>query len=198
MRSVVVGGGVAGLAAAVQLAADGATVLLIESRDTLGGRVRLRDSGNWLLDPGLHLLRRKGPLNQLLRKLRAPRVLGTKWAYGGMLEIGGDGNLAMTALTTMSLDSEVTDKPGQLVIPRGGWSSLVGRLIVAANQLDVMFEIGKSVESLSLGTDGRIRSANIAGNDVECDAIILAVPPVESARLLETAGLDASSLRQCT
>ena len=198
MRSVVVGGGVAGLAAAVQLAADGATVLLIESRDTLGGRVRLRDSGSWLLDPGLHLLRRKGPLNQLLRKLRAPRVLGTKWAYGGMLEIGGDGNLAMTALTTMSLDSEVIDKPGQLVIPRGGWSSLVGRLVVAANQLDVMFEVGKSVESLSLGTDGRIRSANIAGNDVECDAIILAVPPVESARLLETAGLDASSLRQCT
>ena len=120
MRSVVVGGGVAGLAAAVQLAADGATVILIDSRDTLGGRVRLRDSGNWLLDPGLHLLRRKGPLNQLLRKLRAPRVLGPKWAHGGMLEIGG-GNLAMTALTTMSLDSEVTDKPGQLVIPRGGW-----------------------------------------------------------------------------
>mgnify|MGYP002524922349 FL=1 len=52
MRSVVVGGGVAGLAAAVQLAADGATVLLIESRDTLGGRVRLRDSGSWLLEIG--------------------------------------------------------------------------------------------------------------------------------------------------
>ena len=155
MRSVVVGGGVAGLAAAVQLAADGATVLLIESRDTLGGRVRLRDSGNWLLDPGLHLLRRKGPLNQLLRKLRAPRVLGTKWAYGGMLEIGGDGNLAMTALTTMSLDSEVSDKPGQLVIPRGGWSSLVGRLIVAANQLDVMFEIGKRARRVAVSWDGR-------------------------------------------
>ena len=197
MRSVVIGGGVAGLAAAVQLAADGATVLLVESRDTLGGRVRLRDSGEWLLDPGLHLLRRKGPLNQLLRKLRAPRVLGSKWPQDGMLEIGGDGKSAMTALATMSLGSEEVRRPGQLVIPRGGWSSLVGRLIVGANQLDVMFDTGKSAESILLGADGRVRSVRIADNDVECDAVILAVPPAESARLLESAGLDASPLWQC-
>ena len=79
MRSVVVGGGVAGLAAAIQLAADGHEVLLAEQRDTLGGRVRMREKSRWLLDPGLHLLRRKGAMNQLLRKLRAPRVLGPRW-----------------------------------------------------------------------------------------------------------------------
>jgi len=84
------------------------------------------------------------------------------------------------------------------VIPRGGWSSLVGRLIVAANQLDVMFDIGRSAESLSLGTGGRISSVRIAGDEIECDEVVLAVPPTESARLLESAGLDASDLRRCT
>ncbi len=197
MRSVVIGGGVAGLAAAVQLAADGSTVLLVESRDTLGGRVRMRDSGTWLLDPGLHLMRRKGPLNQLLRKLRSPRVLGPRWNHREMLAIDADASQALTALATMSMDAEGM-KRSEFVIPRGGWSSLVGRLIVAANQLDVMFDIGRSAESLSLGTDGRISSVRIAGDEIECDEAVLAVPPAESARLLESAGLDASDLRRCT
>ena len=68
MRVVVVGGGLSGLSAAIQLAVDGAEVILVESNETLGGRVRLRDTGDWIIDPGLHLLRSKGPLNQLLRK----------------------------------------------------------------------------------------------------------------------------------
>ncbi|HIC75183.1 MAG TPA: FAD-dependent oxidoreductase, partial [Candidatus Poseidoniales archaeon] len=44
MRVVVVGGGVAGLSAAIQLAAEGASVFLVESKDILGGRVRLQDA----------------------------------------------------------------------------------------------------------------------------------------------------------
>lgn len=197
MRSIVIGGGVAGLAAAVQLAADGSTVLLIESKDTLGGRVRMRDSGNWLLDPGLHLMRRKGPLNQLLRKLRAPRVLGSRWNHREMLAIDADAGQALTVLATMSMDAEGVKVP-EFVIPRGGWSSLVGRLIVSANQLDVMFDVGSSVEELVLGQDGRLASVRVSGNDIECDEVVLAIPPSESARLLESAGLDASELRRCT
>jgi len=197
MRSIVIGGGVAGLAAAVQLAADGSTVLLVESKDTLGGRVRMRDSGNWLLDPGLHLMRRKGPLNQLLRKLRAPRVLGSRWNHREMLAIDVDASQALSVLATMSMDTEGVKIP-EFVIPRGGWSSLVGRLIVSANQLDVMLDVGSSVEALVLGPDGRLASVRVSGNDIECDEVVLAVPPSESARLLESAGLDASELRRCT
>jgi hypothetical protein len=197
MRSIVIGGGVAGLAAAVQLAADGSTVLLVESKDTLGGRVRMRDSSSWLLDPGLHLLRRKGPFNQLLRKLRAPRVLGPRWNHREMLAIDTDASQALTALATMSIGAEGAKRP-EFVVPRGGWSSLVGRLIVAANQLDVMFDVGSPVEALTLGSDGRLASVRVSGNDIECDEAVLAVPPSESARLLESAGLDASELRRCT
>jgi len=197
MRSIVIGGGVAGLAAAVQLAADGSTVLLVESKDTLGGRVRMRDSGSWLLDPGLHLMQRKGPLNQLLRKLRAPRVLGSRWNPREMLAIDADANQALTVLATMSMDAEGVKIP-EFVIPRGGWSSLVGRLIVSANQLDVMLDVGNSVEALVLGPNGRLASVRVSGNDIKCDEVVLAVPPSETARLLESAGLDASELRRCT
>ena len=157
----------------------------------------MRDSGNWLLDPGLHLLRRKGPLNQLLRKLRSPRVLGPRWNHKEILTIDADASQALTALATMSMGTEEVKRP-EFVIPRGGWSSLVGRLIVAANQLDIMFDIGRSAESLSLGTGDRISSVRIAGDEIECDEVVLAVPPAESARLLESAGLDASDLRRCT
>jgi hypothetical protein len=197
MRSIVIGGGVAGLAAAVQLAADGSTVLLVESKDTLGGRVRMRDSGSWILDPGLHLMRRKGPLNQLLRKLRAPRVLGSRWNNREILAIDSDASQALTALATMSMDAEVIKIP-EFVIPRGGWSSLVGRLIVSTNQMDVMLDVGSSAEALVLGPDGKLASVRISGNDIECDEVILAVPPSEASRLLESAGLDTSELRRCT
>ena len=197
MRGIVVGGGVAGLAAAVQLASDGSTVLLVEPKDTLGGRVRMRDSSSWMLDPGLHLLRRKGPLNQLLRKLRAPRVLGPRWNHREMLAIDADQSEALTALATMSVGSEEVKRP-EFVLPRGGWSSLVGRLILAANQLDVMLDTGSTAEAINLGSDGRLSSVRVSGNDVECDEVVLATPPVESARLLESAGLDASTLRRCT
>ncbi len=197
MRSVVVGGGVAGLAAAIQLAADGHEVMLAEQRDTLGGRVRIREKSRWLLDPGLHLLRRKGAMNQLLRKLRAPRVLGPRWNVHNFNPIGCDKRRALGALTTMSTDL-APDKIPHFVIPRGGWSSLVGRMIAAANQVGVTFGSGSTAESLSLDTSGKLSSIRISGKQIECDTVVLATSPSISARLLETAELDATTLSACT
>ena len=197
MRSIVIGGGVAGLAAAIQLAADGHEVMLVERRDTLGGRVRMREKSRWLLDPGLHLLRRKGAMNQLLRKLRAPRVLGPRWDERNFNPIGCDNRRALAALTTMSKEL-MPDKTPQFVIPRGGWSSLVGRMIAAANQVGVTFDSGSTAESLNLDSSGRVSSVRISGKDIECDAVVLAPPPSVSARLLESAGLDTSPLDACT
>lgn len=56
--AVVIGGGLAGLAAAVSLARHGVQVLLLESKKFLGGRVysiRDRDTGDWI-DNGQHAL----------------------------------------------------------------------------------------------------------------------------------------------
>ena len=195
MRSIVVGGGVAGLAASVQLAADGHEVMLVEQRDTLGGRVRMREKSKWLLDPGLHLLRRKGAMNQLLRKLRAPRVLGQRWNNHNFNAIGCDKKRALEVLTAMSVGNPANKTP-QFVIPRGGWSSLVGRMIAAANQVGVTFNPGSTAESLNLKSD-KLTSVSVSGKDVECDAVVLATPPSVSARLLESAGLDTSPLDAC-
>ena len=197
MRSIVVGGGVAGLAASVQLAADGHEVMLVEQRDILGGRVRMREKSRWLLDPGLHLLRRKGAMNQLLRKLRAPRVLGQRWNYRNFNPIGCDNARALEVLTTMSTVHKANKTP-QFVIPRGGWSSLVGRMIAAANQVGVTLNPGSTAESLKLGSSGKLSSIRISGKDVECDAVVLATSPSTSSRLLETAGLDTTLLDACT
>jgi oxygen-dependent protoporphyrinogen oxidase len=52
MRAVVIGGGVAGLVAARRLALSGATVVLLEASDRLGGRVASADVGGIRVDSG--------------------------------------------------------------------------------------------------------------------------------------------------
>ena len=196
MRVVVVGGGVAGLSAAIQLAAEGASVFLVESKDILGGRVSLQDAGDWVLDPGLHLLRRRGPFQQLLRRLRAPRVLGKRFEAAQMFAVGCDSSRTREVLASMRLVGQ--NAPERLVVPTGGWSSLVGRLILAARDLGVKFLIEQEVKSILLDEDGMVRAVRIAANEVECDAVVLAVSPVFAARLLATASLSTAALDACT
>jgi len=114
-----------------------------------------------------------------------------------MLAIDADHKEALTALETMSVGSEGA-RATEFVLPRGGWSSLVGRLIVASTQMDVVLNPGSTAEAINLGADGRLSSVRVSGKDIECDEAVLAVPPAESARLLESTNLDASGLRRCT
>lgn len=53
---VIVGGGWAGLAAAVELASAGVRVRLLEAANTLGGRARSVTQGSWQGDNGQHLM----------------------------------------------------------------------------------------------------------------------------------------------
>jgi squalene-associated FAD-dependent desaturase len=68
-RVAVIGGGWAGCAAAVELAARGARVTLYEAARTLGGRARAVDVGGRRLDNGQHIL--LGAYSETLRLLRA-------------------------------------------------------------------------------------------------------------------------------
>jgi monoamine oxidase len=64
---VVIGGGLAGLAAAERLASAGAQVTLLEARDRLGGRVRTERSGSGLpIDLGAEWIGEEGELHGLL------------------------------------------------------------------------------------------------------------------------------------
>jgi predicted NAD/FAD-dependent oxidoreductase len=196
MRVVVVGGGITGLSASIQLAVDGAEVILVESRDTLGGRVRQRNTGDWIIDPGLHLMRSKGPLNQLLRKLRAPRVLGEKFHKNDFFSISSQGTAGLSKLENMSISS-TSDTLTEFIIPRGGWSSIIGRLIVAVNQLNVEVYVNSTVDSINL-QNKIIQSITIGGKKIHCDKVILAISPLEASLLLKNTGLKTSELNSCT
>jgi 9,9'-di-cis-zeta-carotene desaturase len=55
MRVVVIGGGLAGLTAAADLADRGVSVLLLEKRPVLGGKVSSWDTDGWPTESGLHI-----------------------------------------------------------------------------------------------------------------------------------------------
>jgi squalene-associated FAD-dependent desaturase len=68
MRVAVVGGGYAGMAAAVELAARGVTVTVFEAARQLGGRARRVNHRDTALDNGLHIL--IGAYRETLRLIR--------------------------------------------------------------------------------------------------------------------------------
>jgi glycine/D-amino acid oxidase-like deaminating enzyme len=65
----IVGGGIAGLIAAVELARAGVSVRLFEAAATLGGRARTKDADGFLLNQGPHALYIKGAFKRTLDRL---------------------------------------------------------------------------------------------------------------------------------
>jgi phytoene dehydrogenase-like protein len=68
-QMIVVGGGVAGLAAATYLARGGARVCLLEKASTLGGRASTDTLAGFALDRGAHALYTGGPASSVLAEL---------------------------------------------------------------------------------------------------------------------------------
>jgi phytoene dehydrogenase-like protein len=87
---VVVGGGVAGLAAAIYLARQGKHVCLLEQSQALGGRARTKQHDGFLLNIGPHALYRGGRGIEVLRELgieplgKVPAVSGAFAIKGGV------------------------------------------------------------------------------------------------------------------
>ena len=196
MRAVVIGGGLAGLSAAIQLSVDGASVTLIESNEILGGRVRKQDSGDWVLDSGLHLMRRRGPFQQLLRRLRAPRVLGKRWNATHMVGIGTENSHARDALSAMRIEGG--DAAERAIVPTGGWSNLVVKIITATEEMGVRILTESQAEGLILDESGKIRAVRVSNEEVECDGVVLAIPPPATIKLLQGINLSTNSLEACT
>lgn len=84
---VVVGGGLAGLAAAAYLARAGQRVTLFERSAILGGRAASQDRGGYILNLGAHAVYTKSPATEVLRDLGVEYTGGNP---GGVRAISGD------------------------------------------------------------------------------------------------------------
>jgi phytoene dehydrogenase-like protein len=81
---VVVGGGLAGLAAATVAARAGCKVVVLEARSAPGGRARTAARGGYLLNEGAHALYRGGEAMPILRQLGVEPEGGVAPAKGTM------------------------------------------------------------------------------------------------------------------
>lgn len=93
-RAVVIGGGVAGLVAAVELAQRGAEVALLEGAAQLGGRARTHHVGGFSFNQGAHALYVGGAFHAALKRFaiaihgKPPATNGTSMAlYRGKLGV---------------------------------------------------------------------------------------------------------------
>jgi len=90
MDVLVVGAGLAGLAATERLVAQGCNVTLVEARDRIGGRVWTEwDAGsNALIDLGAEWIAESGPVRDLLKAADEDpvRADGQRWRVNGALE----------------------------------------------------------------------------------------------------------------
>jgi monoamine oxidase len=86
---LVIGAGAAGLAAARDLRSGGASVLVLEARDAIGGRIRtVRDEGWPVLEAGAEFVH--GAPHPLVRRIHPELVSGKHWyARKGKITRGG-------------------------------------------------------------------------------------------------------------
>ena len=106
---IIVGGGLAGLAAATYLARAGRSLTLFEQAAVVGGRARTRKQGAFSLNQGAHALYLDGPAEQVLHELGVP--------YSGHVPlfstIAGieEGNLSILPATPRSMLSSRALRP---------------------------------------------------------------------------------------
>ena len=120
---LVIGGGVAGLTAAVEAAALGAKVSLYEAHAGLGGRARTRQVKGFAFNQGPHALYRAGAFHRALERFRIPYGAAAPPLKGGLALTRGRAPLlpfwpdtiARTGLLSGPQRAEITAAFGSLM-----------------------------------------------------------------------------------
>src|SRR2546428_13092490 len=108
----VIGGGVAGLAAATFLARDGRRVRLFEQAHSLGGRAQTKQQDGFYLNIGPHALYRGGRGVEVLRELgveprgRVPSVSGAFAIQGGHKHTFSAGTVSLLSTSLFCLSAQ--------------------------------------------------------------------------------------------
>ncbi|MFL6091180.1 MAG: protoporphyrinogen/coproporphyrinogen oxidase [Aeromicrobium sp.] len=140
MRVAIVGGGIAGLAAAHFLAATGREVVVLESSDRVGGKLRRERVGDVTLDVGAEaILARRPEGRELISQVRA--LSGSQVdAATTKASVWTGGALRPLPRTVMGIPAEPTDlvhvEPHELPIPGGDIS--VAQYVIERAGRDVL------------------------------------------------------------
>lgn len=176
---IVVGGGGAGLAAAIEASAQGASVLLLEAADHLGGSTGMSAGVNYAT--GTSVQRAAGVEDSLERMYRYYMALnlwelepGLVWTFctesgptvEWLLELGVE--YPPELLYVSGVDD--TARGHQCV---GGGARLVETLAERARERGVEIRLGTRVQEL-LVTDGAVQGVRVDGTDLTAGAVVLA------------------------
>jgi len=110
---IIIGGGLAGLAAAVMLARQGRSVRLFEQSHAAGGRARTKEQDGFHLNLGPHALYRSGQANKILSELgvepsgRVPSVSGAYAVRRGAKHTFPAGLVSMLTTSLFGLSAKL-------------------------------------------------------------------------------------------
>src|SRR5215211_1645408 len=111
--TIIIGGGVAGLAAATFIARSGKSVRLFEQSHASGGRARTKQQNGFYLNIGPHALYRGGRGIEILRELgvevrgRVPSVSGASAVKGGVKHTFPAGLVSLLTTSLFGLSAKL-------------------------------------------------------------------------------------------
>jgi phytoene dehydrogenase-like protein len=113
LDAIIVGGGVAGLAASIFLARSGKSVRVFEQSHAAGGRARTKQQDGYYLNIGPHALYRGGRAMEILRELgvevrgRIPSVSGAFAVKGGLKHTFPAGLVSLLTTSLFGLSAKL-------------------------------------------------------------------------------------------
>jgi fumarate reductase flavoprotein subunit len=176
---IVLGGGGAGLAAAAEASAQGATVLLLEAADELGGSTRMSAGVFYAAETSVQ---RSAGVSDSVEAMYTYYMALNQWFVEPALamRLCQESGPTLEWLMGLGVDYPVAGlyRSGVDDTPRGhqcagGGAALVAALASRARQLGTDIRLGRRVLDLA-AEDGAVRGVHVGGSVVRAGAVVIA------------------------